>query len=132
MEYSNHSLHVRKHEKWKHISRAHLNGHYQRHNAKNPKETTDYIKRKEKKNQKLRFLSRNFRVQYCFIVWQGKGLINKIQIRAWHEERAVARKEKGNYKANRRSSNSNVEVLTICLEQYSREEKKMQLIKANF
>lgn len=58
-------------------------------------------------------------------------MINKVQIRAWHKEKAVAQKEKGNHKANRRSSNSRYEVLPICLEQYTREEK-VQLIKANF
>lgn len=61
-----------------------------------------------------------------------KGLVNKVQIRPWHKERAVASKEKGNYKANRRNSNRRVEVITIFLEQYSREEKKIKLIKANF
>lgn len=49
MDYSNHSLHVRKHGNWKHIARAHLNGHYQRHNAKNKNETTNHTKRKEKR-----------------------------------------------------------------------------------
>lgn len=57
-------------------------------------------------------------------------MINKVQIRAWRKEKAVAQNEKGNRKANR-SSNSRYEILPICLEQYAREEKA-QLIKAKF
>lgn len=59
-------------------------------------------------------------------------MINKLPLRAWHKEKAVAqkeKKEKGNHEVNRRSSNSRYEVLPICLD--TREEK-VQLIKANF
>jgi len=59
-------------------------------------------------------------------------MINKVQIRAWHKEKAVAQKEKGNDKANRRNRNSRYEVPPVYFEQYARAEEKVQLIKANF
>lgn len=67
----------------------------------------------------------NLQVQYCWSVWQEKRIINKVQIRAWHKEKAVAQKENGNHKANRRSIKSRYEVLPICLEQCAGEEEKV-------